>query len=158
MVRANVLGVMHGSKVAMQEMLKQGHGQIYNMEGLGSDGAVFSGLVLYDATKSALTFCTKGLIKDARRIPARVCFLGPGMVVTDLLTAGEDSSLDAGTRRLFNILADRVETVTPYLVERILVNDRHGAHINWLPKPKIAWRFATAPFNKRDLFMEARKA
>lgn len=158
MVRANVLGVMHGSKVAMQEMLKQGHGQIYNMEGLGSDGAVFSGLVLYDATKSALTFCTKGLIKDAWRTPVRVCFLGPGMVVTDLLTAGEDSSLDAGTRRLFNILADRVETVTPYLVERILANDRHGAHINWLPKPKIAWRFATAPFNKRDLFMEVRKA
>jgi NAD(P)-dependent dehydrogenase (short-subunit alcohol dehydrogenase family) len=29
---------------------------------------------------------------------------------------------------------------------------------NWLPKPKITWRFATAPFNKRDLFMEARKA
>jgi NAD(P)-dependent dehydrogenase (short-subunit alcohol dehydrogenase family) len=37
-VRANLLGVMHGSKVAMRGMLEQGYAQVYNMEGLRRDG------------------------------------------------------------------------------------------------------------------------
>lgn len=150
-VHANVLGVMHGSKVAMLGMLRQGAGQIYNMEGLGSDGTVLRGSALYGATKSAVTYFTRGLVKDAKGTPVRVCFLSPGMVVTELLTGPEGSELDPGTRRIVNILADRVETVAPYLVGRILANDRHGARIDWLPKRKVAWRFASAPFNRRDV-------
>ena len=126
---ANVLGVMHGSRVAMRGMLGQGHGQIYNMEGLGSDGWVMPGAILYGATKSALTYFTKGLVKETRKSPVRVCFLGPGMVTTDLLAGGESADFDDGQKRIANILADRVETVAPYLVERILANDRHGARI-----------------------------
>jgi len=155
-VRANVLGAAHGSKVAMRGMLGQGHGQIYNMEGLGSDGWVLPGVILYGATKSALTYLTKGLVKEAKNIPISVCFLSPGMVVTDLLAGGESANFDDGQKRIANILADRVETVAPFLVERILANDRHGTRIAWLTKPKIAWRFAKAPFNKRDLFAESK--
>lgn len=154
-VRTNVLGVMHGSKVAMQGMLKQGYGQIYNMEGLGSDGMILPGAAPYGATKSAVTYFTKGFVKEARNTPVRVCFLGPGMVVTDLLAGGESAGFDDGQRRIANILADRVETVAPYLVDRILANDRHGVRIAWLNKPKIAWRFVKSPFSKRDLFAGA---
>jgi NAD(P)-dependent dehydrogenase (short-subunit alcohol dehydrogenase family) len=152
-VSANVLGVMYGSKVAMQGMLRQGSGQIYNMEGLGSDGIVFmAGVALYGATKSALTYFTKALIKDAQRTSVRVCFLSPGMVLTELFTGPGGGHLDDDMKRIANILADRVETVTPYLVRRILANDRHGARINWLTRPKIVWRFTRAPFVNRDLF------
>lgn len=151
-VRTNVLGVMHGSAVAMRGMIEQGHGQIYNTEGLGSDGAVLRGSALYGSTKSAVTYFTRGLVKDARDTPVRVGFLGPGMVMTDLLTGGEEADLDGGARRVINILADRVETVAPYLVERVLDNDHHGARIDWLPKRKVAWRFLAAPFRRRDLF------
>jgi NAD(P)-dependent dehydrogenase (short-subunit alcohol dehydrogenase family) len=154
-VSANVLGVMHGSKVAMQGMLRQGRGQIYNMEGLGSDGGVYmAGVALYGSTKSALTYFTKALVKDAQHTPVRVCFLSPGMVLTELFTGRGGGHVDGDMRRIANILADRVETVTPYLVGRILANERHGARINWLTTPKVAWRFARAPFVNRDLFAE----
>lgn len=150
LVHTNLLGVMYGSKVAMRGMLEQGHGQIYNMEGLGSNGMVLPGAVLYGTTKSAVTYLTRGLVKEARKTPVKVGFLSPGIVATDLIS--EEDLERSG--RILRILADRVETVTPYLVERILANDRHGARIDWLPRRKIAWRFATAPFNRRDPFLK----
>jgi regulator of sigma D len=83
-----------------------------------------------------------------------VCRLSPGIVITDLLMdgyvgTGEDL---ARAQRVFNILGDTVETVTPYLVERILANTQHGAYINWLTTPKVIYRFLTARFTQRDLF------
>jgi hypothetical protein len=74
------------------------------------------------------------------------------MVLTELFTGPGGGHLDDDMKRIANILADRVETVTPYLVRRILANDRHGARINWLTRPKIVWRFTRAPFVNRDLF------
>ena len=50
------------------------------------------------------------------------------------------------------ILADRVETVTPWLARRVLSNQRSGALIAWLTTGKILVRFLTAPFSKRNLF------
>jgi NAD(P)-dependent dehydrogenase (short-subunit alcohol dehydrogenase family) len=151
-VRTNLLGVMYGSKVAITGMLKQGFGQLYNMEGLGSAGPISPGLILYGTTKSGLTYFTKGLVKELEGKPVQVGFLSPGMVVTDLLTGGEKISENSRSRRIFNILADRVETVAPFLVEGILANTKHGARIAWLTTPKIAWRFMTARFSKRDVF------
>jgi NAD(P)-dependent dehydrogenase (short-subunit alcohol dehydrogenase family) len=152
-VYTNVLGLMYGSKIAMQGMLKQGYGQIYNMEGLGSDGKPTPGLILYGCTKSALTYYTKGLIEEARHTPVQVGLLSPGMVVTDMLTGTLEGARDvARSKRIFNILADNVETVAPYLVEQILANQQHGARIAWLTKPKALWRFLTARFNQRELF------
>lgn len=151
LVDTNLLGTIYGSNVAMQGMLKQGFGQIYNMEGFGSDGKMISpGLILYGATKSALTYYTKGLVREAKDTPVQVCWLSPGMVVTDLLIGDLDPNNDR-TKRVFNILADRVETVAPYLVKQILLNRQHGARIAWLTTPKIAWRFMTAPFVRRDV-------
>lgn len=151
-VRTNLLGAMHGSKVAMEGMLRQGYGQIYNVEGYGSDGMIMPGLILYGATKRGLTYFTKGLVREAKGTPVQVGFLNPGIVLTELLTAADTER----TRRILSILADRVETVTPYLVERILANDRHGARIAWLTRAKIARRFATAPFIKRDPSAESK--
>jgi hypothetical protein len=76
------------------------------------------------------------------------------MVVTDLLTNQyEDRPQDwEQAKRIFNILADRVETVTPWLAQRLLENNRTGARISWLTRRKIMWRFLTAPFSERDLF------
>jgi len=150
-VRTNLLGVMHGSGVAMRGMVERGRGQIYNMEGLGSDGGfVLPGAIVYGATKSAVTYFTRGLVREARDTPVQVCFLSPGIVVTDLISADDIQS----SKRFLAAVADRVETVAPYLVRRILANDRHGARIDWLSRRKLAWRFATAPFSKRDPFTQ----
>ena len=48
------------------------------------------------------------------------------------------------SRRRCIILADRVETVTPFLAEGVLTADKSGARVEWLTKGKAARRFATA--------------
>ena len=123
------------------------------MEGLGSDGMVLEGSVLYGATKRALRYYTQGLVKETRKTPVLVGYLSPGIVLTDLFTG--DKELDARTKRIANILADRVETVTPFLVERILADKQHGTRTAWLTRAKIVRRFLTARLTRRDLFSDA---
>jgi hypothetical protein len=55
-------------------------------------------------------------------------------------------------KRIFNILADRVETVTPWLAHKILENERNGVRISYTSTARILGRFLSAPFKKRDLF------
>ena len=56
---------------------------------------------------------------------------------------------------MFNILADKVETVTPWLAQKVLTNKRTGVRFNWLTRGKVMVRFLMAPFRKRDLFAES---
>jgi hypothetical protein len=79
------------------------------------------------------------------------------MVTTQLLTQQyEDRPQDwERAKRIFNILADHVETVTPWLAQKVMENDRHGARFQWLGRGKAAWRFLTARFVKRELFGDA---
>jgi hypothetical protein len=74
--------------------------------------------------------------------------------VTDLLTRQYRERPEdwERARQIFNILADRVETVTPWLARRILANTRHGVRITWLTGGKVMARFLMARFRKRDLF------
>lgn len=153
-VTANVLGTMYGSRVAMRGMLEQGHGFIYNMAGFGATGRTRPGMSIYSTTKAGVRHFTNALIEETADTPVRVGLLSPGMVVTDMLMepVGRQKAADrARTERVFNILADRVEEVTPWLAEQILANEKHGAHIRWLTTPKIIWRFLTAPFRERDV-------
>ena len=65
--------------------------------------------------------------------------------------AGQPEAFEKA-RKIFNILGDRVETVTPWLAERLLAADKHGARVACLTGPKAFGRFATAGFRKRDIF------
>jgi NAD(P)-dependent dehydrogenase (short-subunit alcohol dehydrogenase family) len=153
-VETNIIGAMNGSKVALNGMLAQKSGSLYNMEGLGSDGRQVEGLSVYGSSKRALRYLNEALIKEAEGTPVLVGSLSPGMVVTDMLTAPYDQQSAEWERakRIFNILADRVETVTPWLAEQVLANDRNGTRIKWLTKRKMIGRFLLAPFRKRNLF------
>ena len=51
-------------------------------------------------------------------------------------------------------MGDYPDKVAEYLVKEMLANTKNGAHIQWLTGPKIAWRFMTAGFKKRDFFRE----
>ncbi|TCJ97126.1 SDR family oxidoreductase [Nocardia alba] len=151
-LETNLLGVVHGSAVALAAMAAQRHGHLWNMEGLGSDGRTVAGLTTYGASKRAVTYLTKALSKE---VPdgVSVGLLSPGMVVTDLLTHGyADPAELAKAQKVFNILADRVDTVAPWLAERAVTRTRNGAHVRWLTTGKVIGRFATAPLRKRDLF------
>ncbi len=155
-VDANLLGMLYAAKVVMGGMKAQGHGQIWNMEGFGSNGMTMKGMLPYGATKRAVNYLNAGLKKDAEGTGVQVCTLSPGIVLTDLLLADMDTDSEdwPRMRRNFNILGDTVETVTPWLADGVLKADKDGAKVMWLTGGKIGWRFMTARFNKRDLFAE----
>jgi len=153
-VNTNVTGALHGSVVALQGMLKQGTGSIYNMEGLGSDGRIINGMALYGLTKSALAYLTRAMAKEVRGSGVIIGGLRPGMVATKLITQQYEGKPEEWERacKIFNILSDRVETVTPWMAAKILANKKNGVVINWAGRRKILWRFITAPFIKREIF------
>ena len=113
-----------------------------------------AGASVYGSSKAALTYFTRALVLDTQNLPVHVGFLSPGIVLTDLFTGGPDAELSESTKRIANILGDRVETVAPFLVEGMMSNEKHGAKIAWLTRRKIVWRFLSARFRRRDIFSE----
>ncbi len=144
----NLLGTFHGSHVAFNHMLKHGEGQIFNMEGFGSNGMMREKLTIYGTSKSAISYFTRSLAIEAKNTNIKVGTISPGMVATDLIRR----SLDENNKKIFNILGDKVEPVAQFLTEKILANQVNDAKIQWLTKPKIIWRFVSSRFNKRDIF------
>jgi NAD(P)-dependent dehydrogenase (short-subunit alcohol dehydrogenase family) len=153
-VNTNILGSMYGSKVAIQGMLKQGHGWVYNMEGYGSHGKRRQpGLTLYGTTKAALAFFDESLLKDLEGRPVKIGSIQPGMVVTDMLynqRSGNEADWER-SKQAFNILADKVETAAPWIASRVLENEENGAHLQRVSGMTIMLRFLTAPFKKRNV-------
>ncbi len=155
-VDTNLKGMIYGSQVAAARMLAQGGGQIWNMEGLGSNGMIEARTVLYGTTKAALTYFTKGLAKELAGTGVLAGRLSPGMMLTDFITKGPDGEPSPAIeqqrfRKVFNILADRPETVAAFFIPRILGNEKNGVHLEWLTGWKAACRFAATPFSKRKL-------
>jgi NAD(P)-dependent dehydrogenase (short-subunit alcohol dehydrogenase family) len=151
-VRTNLVGAMYGAQVALRGMVAQGSGQIYLMEGFGSSGEMAPGMGLYGSTKAALRYLAAALKADAASTPVLVGTISPGMVITDMVLdqyAGQPERWERA-RRIWNILGDRVEDVTPYLAQRIIANRRNGARIAWLGPARIAWRFLMARIRPRD--------
>ena len=149
-------GLLLANRVALRGMQAQGGGQIWNMEGFGSGGQVQPGMCAYGATKRAVNYINKALQKEVKDTPVQVCTLSPGIVVTDLLMGDYDLASPEWqkSKRIFNILGDTVETVTPFLVDGILKTDKGGGKVVWLTGGKAFGRFMTAGFNKRDLFAD----
>jgi NAD(P)-dependent dehydrogenase (short-subunit alcohol dehydrogenase family) len=156
-VETNIAGLMYGARIALSGMREQGFGSLYNMEGLGSDGRKVDGLTLYGSTKSCVRYLTGALAEEVKGSGVIVGALSPGMVVTDFLTRWYEKGTEEWERakRVFNILADKVETVTPWLAKKILENKKNGARISWLTGPKVMTRFLSAPLRKRELFENA---
>lgn len=155
-VAINLTGSVLGSQVAVAGMLGQGFGAIYTMEGMGSDGRKHDGLALYGMTKYGLKYFTDALVEETKGTGLVVGALRPGMVVTDLITKQYEDRPDDWERdkRIFNILAERVEVVAPWLAERILSNKETGVRISYTSKLRLFWRFLIAPISKRDVISD----
>lgn len=150
-VDANILGTIYGCRVAIEQMIVQGGGHIYNVEGMGSDGSRREGATLYGMSKYTVRYLTKALHKENADTPVKVSAFQPGMVYTHLFKTGVKGGSGEQAKWILGILGDRIETVAPWLADRILANEKSGALISWLTTPKILWRFLTAPFRKRDV-------
>ncbi|BCJ98529.1 SDR family NAD(P)-dependent oxidoreductase [Anaerocolumna chitinilytica] len=155
-IKTNITGMIYGSQIAAVEMIKQGHGAIYSMEGLGSNNMIQLKTILYGTTKHALTYFMKGLAKELEGTGVIAGRLSPGMMLTDFITKtpdGEQSEVisDEKFKKLFNILADKPETVAKFFIPRILNNTKSDTQIAWLTNRKAIWRFITSGFRKDRL-------
>jgi chlorophyll(ide) b reductase len=153
-VRTNLLGTLLGCRAALRVMLPQGRGHIFNMDGRGADGTATPEMAAYGATKRAIPQLTNSLAKETEGTGVGVHTLSPGMVLTDLLL--HDATPEA--KRIYNILAERPETVARWLVERARKVEGSGQYIRFLTNPKAAWRFATAWRRKNRFFDEEGEA
>jgi NAD(P)-dependent dehydrogenase (short-subunit alcohol dehydrogenase family) len=152
-VEVNLLGTLYGCRTAIAKMRPKG-GIVCLMEGFGSNGMTRPEMNVYGATKRAVGYLAKGLARETRGTGVSVIALSPGMVTTDLLVGDlQDRPKDERNRleRVFSILADDVETVTPYLVSRLLAIPKNGSHIRWLTQGKVLLRFISAPWRTKRM-------
>ena len=157
-ISIDLRGSVMGSKLAMRQMIKQGGGAIYNLEGYGSNDAMMLGLNMYGTCKRAMTHFTVALAKESEEKNTGVIVgrLSPGIMITDFtvkaLGGKESIDLPEKTKRIYNVLGDYPDVVAAHLVKEMLKNTKNNAHIEWLTSGKAAWRFMTAGFNKRNFF------
>jgi NAD(P)-dependent dehydrogenase (short-subunit alcohol dehydrogenase family) len=156
-VGINLIGLMYGCRVAINGMLAQGHGFIYNMYGFGSTGMMRNGMSIYGSTKRAVNYFTETMVKELAQTPVKIGSLSPGMVITDLVSEQYKDRPEEfeKAKKIFNLLADRVENVTPHLVEQILANEKSGAALRHMSTPRMMTRMITGKLRKRDLFDQA---
>ncbi len=156
-VDTNVTGMMNGCQVALRGMRAQGSGAVYNTEGHGSNDMILPGMSVYGASKRAVRYFTQALVKETEGSDVHVGVISPGMVITDLLVSDwqeMDTEQREQARVIFNILADTVETVTPWLVEQMLNNQVSGTWIEWINDEKAQQRFEDEAYLSRDLLSE----
>lgn len=154
-IDVDLKGAIYGAKIAMTQMVEQKEGAIYNIEGYGSNDAHMSGLNLYGTSKRAVTYLTEALAQEAEGTGVIVGKLAPGIMITQFTThslVNQNIDLTERTKKVYNILGDKPETVAKFFVDNILKNTKNGIKINWLTNGKAFRRFLTAGFNKRNFF------
>lgn len=153
-INTNLTGMMYCNQVAIKGMYKQGGGKIFNMEGFGSNGMIRPTVSVYGSTKCALRHFTKSIVQELGDGPVKVCYLSPGIVITDLLVPPPEKRGKGWeeAKKILNLLADRVETVTPFLVEGMLDANKSGDAVRWLTPRRILRRKLMSYFRKRDVF------
>lgn len=119
-VTTNILGVMYGTKAAINAMKSQPKGgHIFNMDGAGADGTATPRFAAYGATKRSLDQLNKSIRADlniAKISNVGIHAISPGMVTTELLMAGGDNRF---SRLMINCLAETPEDMADFLVPRI---------------------------------------
>lgn len=116
-VNTNVLGVMYGTKAAINVMRNQPKGgHVFNMDGAGADGNATPRFAAYGATKRSLEQLNKSIRAElgiAKISNVGIHAISPGMVTTELLMAGADNRF---SRLMINCLAEEPETMADFLV------------------------------------------
>ena len=157
MITSNLLGTALGSKVAVNGMLAQGHGKLFNMLGGGSDGEFFPGMGIYGSTKRGMDYLTNALVKENADSSLVIAKIRPGMIITEgvLREIEADRENFEKSRKTMNVLCDTIETVAPFLVDGILACEKSGSKIAWLSGGKIGKRMMMERFRKTpDKFVQ----
>jgi chlorophyll(ide) b reductase len=150
-VKVNLLGVLLGTKVAMDIMSQQEgiEGEIFNTVGSGVKGGGTPGYACYGATKRGLPQLTASLVKELeegvqgypkKEFPGKIKVhsLSPGMVFTQLLL---DDSTPELRKFPFGVLAAQPEEVAQDLVPKILASKPNGSSVEFLTTDRILTKF-----------------
>jgi 3-oxoacyl-[acyl-carrier protein] reductase len=84
-IDVNLRGVIYGSRLATQQMLKQGHGHIINIASLAGVAPIY-GLPVYSATKTAVRAFTIAMANELHHKNIKVSCICPDLVATNMLT------------------------------------------------------------------------
>ncbi len=158
LIDIDLKGTILCSKLIMPIMIKQKGGQIYNVEGHGSNDATITGLSIYGTSKRAVTYFTESLAHECEEKNTNVLVgkITPGIMITNFISTslgdGDKFELDEKTKKVYNILGDYPETIANFMVNKIINNKKNNVKFSWLTNRKAAFRFMTASFNKRDFF------
>lgn len=139
-IDTNIYGLMLGTKLAANQMIQQGFGKIFNMEGFGSDGRTMNKLTLYGTTKRAVNYFTKSVSKELKHSPVQIGIISPGMVRTDFLNNSMESMQADELKRfkkVYDVLAEDVDVVSKFIVGRILESSKNYDRIEFLTKLKM---------------------
>ena len=163
LIDVDLKGTIICSKLIAKVMKEQGSGQIFNVEGHGSNDATITGLSIYGTSKRAVTYFTESLAHECEEQKTGILVgkITPGIMITNFIhTAlgdGEKIELDEKTKKIYNILGDYPETIANYMVDKIINNKKNNVKFAWLTNKRAAFRFMSAGFNKRDFFSEEQK-
>ena len=124
----------------MKGFLEQGHGALYNVEGMGADGKTHGvkGLSVYGITKAGLHYFNRCLAEETEGLNILTGALQPGMVLTDLITDRYQDRPDdwEKDKKILRIIASPVEDVAAWLAEKILHNTQNGVYFKY----SSSWR------------------
>ena len=158
LIDIDLKGTILCSKLIMPVMIKQRFGQIFNVEGYGSNDAKMVGLSIYGTTKRAITYFTEALANEVEKLNTGV-YVGkitPGIMITSFITTslgdGKKIELPEKTKNIYNILGDYPETIANYIVPRLIKNDINNAKIVWLSTGRAFTKFIQATFKKNNYF------
>jgi len=159
LLNVDLKGSINGSRIAFKHMVEQGFGQIYNIEGYGSNDAMKTGLTIYGTAKRAITYFTEALAKESSshyEDKVKVMLLTPGIMITGFLTEANggktEVKLSEKVKKVYNILGDLPETISAYVVPRMLKNKKNNSKIAWLTTRRAFGKFFKALFKKNNYF------
>ena len=160
LIDIDLKGTILCSKLIVPVMIKQGSGQIFNVEGYGSNDAKMLGLSIYGTCKRAITYFTEALAKEVKTKNLNICVgkITPGIMITNFISTslgdGEKIDLPEKTKNVYNILGDYPETIANFMVNKIVNNNKNNVKFAWLTTGRAMWRFIKATFGKKNNFFK----
>ena len=150
-VETNVLGEMFGSRVALNGFIQQGHGALYNMEGMGAKkGMKVDGLSIYGATKAGLRYFDDAIIKENKSESILIGALLPGMMLTDMvMNQYEGKPKDwQKVEGILGAISEDVQVVADWMTRKMLANKKNGARFEYSNSLKIIVRMLKMQFKR----------
>lgn len=149
-VETNLLGEIYGTQVALIGFQAQGHGAIYNMEGMGSKkGRMVDGLSVYGTTKAGLRFFNDAIAHELKDSQLLIGALLPGMILTDMVTGQYVGKPEDWNRvkGIFYAISEDVNIVGDWMADKILTNKKNGVRFEFSNTFKILLRILKHRFS-----------